>query len=433
MKKEILLMVFALSSLTATKAQDNTTTDAEVDQYNKWSFEVNVGQSKGIKPYTEGYYANNPNKFMGGFAVNHFSGGVRYMFSPKFGLKVDFGYDKLEDLSNSGSLDFEMRQMRLGFQGVINAARLFDIQDKLGNFSLLFHGGFQVAQNAPQKGPFEGHDEYNGGLMFGFTPEFRITKNLAVNLDFTINSNVRQHYNWDGQNYSDSNNNLAGSLYTTSLGFSFSFGSEKIHGDWAVFEDKKAAELAALEKRVGEIEDNLVDSDKDGVPDYLDTEPNSIAGVAVDSRGRMVDLNNNGIPDELERYLEQTYSTKESSTEREVIKRLINEGYITTYFDTNKTKPTNVSTEGIDFMLTYLRNNPDASIDIIGNADEIGKNTYNDKLALERANSVKAILVKAGIEESRLNVISKGEDTSVDPASEGARKLVRRVVFKVRE
>lgn len=431
MKKEILLTVFALSSL-AVSAQEPPTETA-TDEYNKWSFEINVGQSKGIKPYTEGYYANNPKKFIGSFAVNHFSGGVRYMFSPKFGLKADFAYDRLEDLKNSGSLDFEMRHLRFGIQGVVNAARLLDIQDKLGKFSLLFHGGFQVSQNAPQKGHFVGHDEYNAGLMFGFTPEFRVTKNLAVNLDFTINSNVRQHYNWDGQSYSDSNNNLTGSLYTTSLGLSFSFGSEKIHGDWAVFKDKKLAELAALEKRVGEIEDNLVDSDKDGVPDYLDIEPNSIAGVAVDSKGRMVDLNNNGIPDELERYLEKTYITKESSSEKEVVKRLINEGYITTYFDTNKTKPTNVSTEGIDFMLTYLRNNPNASIDIIGNADEIGKSDYNEKLALERAKSVKAILMKAGIEESRLNVVSKGEDTSVDPASEGARKLVRRVVFKVKE
>jgi OOP family OmpA-OmpF porin len=55
----------------------------------------------------------------------------------------------------------------------------------------------------------------------------------------------------------------------------------------------------------------------------------------------------------------------------------------------NKSTPTNVSTEGIDFILTYLRNNPSASVDIIGHADELGRSEYNDKLSTARANSVK--------------------------------------------
>lgn len=83
-------------------------------------------------------------------------------------------------------------------------------------------------------------------------------------------------------------------------------------------------------------------------------------------------------------------------------------------------------------MLTYLRNNPSESVQIIGHADEIGKATYNTKLALQRANNVKNILIKAGIAEGRMTTISAGEDAYVDPASFGARKLVRRVTFKVK-
>ena len=109
-----------------------------------------------------------------------------------------------------------MQHIRFGVQGVVNAARLFDIQEPLGRFGFLFHGGIQVAQMTPQMGINKDRDEWNGGIMFGFTPEFRITKNLAMNADFTMNSNVRQHFNWDGA-YSDTNNNLAGSLYTISL------------------------------------------------------------------------------------------------------------------------------------------------------------------------------------------------------------------------
>src|SRR5690606_10297827 len=176
--------------------------------------------------------------------------------------------------------------------------------------------------------------------------------------------------------------------------------------------------------------------------DYLDLEPNSTPGIAVDTKGRTIDRNGNGVPDELEGYLESKYGadaiksalvgdgSKDSNT---LIKELINEGYVTTYFDFDKDQPTNVSTHGIDFIRTYLLNNPSASVDIFGHADEIGNAEYNYDLANRRAQNVKNILVKAGISEDRLNVVSKGEDNSVEPSSAGARKLVRRVTFQIRQ
>jgi OOP family OmpA-OmpF porin len=115
-----------------------------------------------------------------------------------------------------------------------------------------------------------------------------------------------------------------------------------------------------------------------------------------------------------------------------LIKSLINGGYVATYFDFDKSTPTNVSTEGIDFILTYLRNNPSASVDIIGHADELGRSAYNDKLSNARAAKVQSILIKANISSSRLNVIAAGEDSSVDKDSELARKLVRKVTFRVK-
>jgi OOP family OmpA-OmpF porin len=47
---------------------------------------------------------------------------------------------------------------------------------------------------------------------------------------------------------------------------------------------------------------------------------------------------------------------------------------VATYFDFDKSTPSNVSTTGIDFVLTYLRNNR-ASVDIIGHADELGRSS----------------------------------------------------------
>ncbi|MGK4566611.1 OmpA family protein [Flavobacterium sp. 3HN19-14] len=196
-----------------------------------------------------------------------------------------------------------------------------------------------------------------------------------------------------------------------------------------------------MKQRVGDLEVATADTDKDGVMDSLDQEPNSSpTGVAVDSHGRVIDKNGNGVPDELESYFDKKYGEAKPGSNNnttnvsnnELIKNLINEGYVTTYFDYNKSTPTNVSTEGIDFILTYLRNNPTASVDIIGHADELGKSAYNENLSNKRANAVKAILMKAKIDASRLNVVAGGEDASVAKESAGARKLVRRVTFRVK-
>jgi OOP family OmpA-OmpF porin len=190
----------------------------------------------------------------------------------------------------------------------------------------------------------------------------------------------------------------------------------------------------------------LNDTDKDGVADYLDRENNSIAGVTVDSRGIMVDMNKNGVPDELEKYFDQRYGNLNGTgsaitTEggevikpkksTDFIKKSINDGYVSVFYDTNKTKPSSLSVDNINYILIYMKNNPSANLEIIGHADEVGDSKSNDKLAYKRAVEVKNILLKSGIEEERLIISSNGEDNSVDVNSSFTRSLVRRVTFKI--
>jgi OOP family OmpA-OmpF porin len=351
----------------------------------------------------------------------------------------------LKNKPGTTSLPFEMKTYSLGVQGVINANRLLGLEKQFGRFGMLLHGGFQVSQMSPNTedelnpaNPADvvryhnsGLKEYNIGLMYGFSPQYRIYNRISLIGDISIVNSFRQHFAWDGA-YSDSKNNLSGQLVTMSLGLTYSIGKDKIHGDWALVQDKKMEQIESMKKRVEDIETLMGDMDKDGVADYLDQENNSVAGVAVDTRGKMVDINKNGVPDELERYIEnnqkEVYNTQNANT----IIQLINEGYICAYFETKKVNPTDISSPGIDFIRTFLKNNRKASVEIFGHADEIGSNESNISLAEGRASAVKAILIKAGIEESRIKVISKGEDPSVQVDSEGARKLVRRVTFKVK-
>jgi OOP family OmpA-OmpF porin len=61
----------------------------------------------------------------------------------------------------------------------------------------------------------------------------------------------------------------------------------------------------AINARFMAIENKMLDSDKDGVADYLDEEQNTPAGAMVDTKGRSIDKNNNNVPDETEAFIKK--------------------------------------------------------------------------------------------------------------------------------
>lgn len=429
MKKVILTLVFtlALSTLSA----QNDSIQKKSDDFNKWSVELSGGINKPQRPFTPGYYTEILSPYTADF-------GVRYMFNNKFGLKTDFGFNNFTN--GDGSAKFDSQYYRVNLQAVANLGRIMNFETWTKSIGLLAHGGFGLSF-LERKEPSYVKDRM-GNFMIGLTGQIKLSERVALTGDFSAITNAKQSVSFDGETPNDIRG-FNGSLFTGTVGLTIYLGKKAKHADWVIDNDDR---FNAIDKRFMAIENKMLDSDKDGVADYLDEEPNTPAGTMVDSKGKSVDKNNNGVPDETEAYVLKNYS-KNGSTDgnnsnsttnnpllsnNELITSLINGGYVAVYFDFNKSKPTNVSTEGIDFMLTYLRNNPSASIDIYGHADEIGRTAYNDKLSNARANSVKTTLIKANIVASRLNVIAAGEDNSVDVDSENARKLVRRVTFRVK-
>lgn len=446
--KKSLLLISLLSFASIFSQTEESSDEQQSSGFNRWTIEANAGQSVGLNPYTEGYSSSEPGKVFN-FDFNNFGLGARYMISPKFGIKADVNYDLFKNAEDSKK--FEVEQYRVGLQGVINASRLLGIEENLRRFGLLIHGGANFIMLSPKldtgydNGLYSnaGLTEKKFGIMIGVSPQFRVTNKMAINLDLTSVNNYRQHLAWDGH-FADSSNNLFGQMINLTFGINYSLGPNEVHGDWAMIEDKKLEEITELDNRINDLETLMNDTDKDGVPDYLDVENNSIAGVAVDTKGRMIDVNKNGVPDELEKLVTMTTSkdgvdgvSAEAKTANainaQMVDKLINDGYVTAYFEFDQTDPTEASTEGIDFILTYMRNNPDAIIEIHGNADEVGNSEYNNKLADNRAANVKKVLIDAGIKANRLVLISKGEDKSVNPNSALARRLVRKVSFKIKK
>lgn len=419
MKKILLVLVFALA-LNTISAQNETVEKKAID-FNQWSFELAGGFNKPQRPLTAGYST----AIVSPYTVDL---GVRYMFNNKFGLKADFGYNSLT--GNDESIDFDTKYYRADLQGVANLGRIMNFENWTNTFGLLGHAGFGLSF-LERKDPTYVKDRM-GNFMVGVTGQIKLSNRIALTGDFTTITNAKQNVAFDGA----SNNEIRGfngSLFTGTVGLTVYLGKNAKHADWTIDNEDK---FDAIDQRFMAIENKMLDTDKDGVADYLDEEANTPAGAMVDTKGRSIDKNNNNVPDETEAYILKNYgSTTNNSpllTNNELITSLINGGYVAVYFDFNKSIPTNVSTEGTDFMLTYLRNNPTASIDIVGHADEVGRSAYNDKLSNARATNVKNTLVKANIDASRLNVVAAGEDTSVDIDSENARRLVRRVTFRVK-
>lgn len=70
-------------------------------------------------------------------------------------------------------------------------------------------------------------------------------------------------------------------------------------------------------------------------------------------------------------------------------------------------------------------------IKLVGHTDPRGTAEYNDKLGLERAEKVKAYLVKHGVEEARVQVESAGEKEASDAPEQWPKD--RRVQIKLAE
>lgn len=100
------------------------------------------------------------------------------------------------------------------------------------------------------------------------------------------------------------------------------------------------------------------------------------------------------------------------------------------YFDTGKSK---VKPEGypiIDQIVTYLNQNPKTRIVVEGHTDNTGNDSKNQILSENRAKSIKAELVKRGIDETRLETKGYGSSKPIgDNKTKEGRTQNRRVTI----
>ena len=129
-------------------------------------------------------------------------------------------------------------------------------------------------------------------LLFGF--KRKVTKNIdiGVEFDYFIGSNEDIDISNIPSTLPDGNG-----YFMFNLSYNITTKNKPNHLDWSNPIDKIYRDLKDAKDQADAMK---VDTDKDGIPDYLDQEPNTPEGYKVDNKGVTLDSDEDGIPDSID-------------------------------------------------------------------------------------------------------------------------------------
>jgi len=436
MKKLILSILLSSSLAFAAKAQEA----ANAQEFNKWSIEASAGFNKAMAPFSAGFISPTLN-------LGHSDLGVRYMFNEKFGAKLDYGFGSFQELKDTKA--FDTKYFRLNLQGVANVGRIMNFETFSNKLGMLFHMGGGIGVVNPELNRFNDFNDKVYTMIFGLTPQIKLSEKVALVGDISTILNGRQTITFDGSTAilpstmanAATNNGFYGpnaNWWTGTLGLNIYLGKATQHADWFIAANNYATK-EELATQINGIKDMLKDSDGDGVPDYLDKEPSTPAGARVSPSGATLDSDGDGTPDHLDKCPFQPGAAASNGCPVEVsrdevdyLRKAINDGYVNVYYAFDSAKPLGYSISSVQYISNFMKRNPGISVEVKGYADELGEEDYNIKLSESRAKAVYDLLIASGIDASRLSYKGYGEDTSVDKTSADARQMSRRASFVVK-
>jgi len=436
MKNLTLLLIF-ISTLAFSQEENDKKTNHDFDNYNQWFIEFGVGANKAGRTLTN---ISEPALGISEFANTstisglHADLALRYMFNDKFGLRLKGGFNDITEDEDDSTIDFNSTYIQSSLEAVLNMGSILDFQNWTQRFNLQFYGGFGVGLLTTD---FDDSDDYTASAVLGFSPMYKISDKVTLKMDFMGIANATQQLNWDGFTQTNNTNAVDGLMLNASIGLNISLGKAEKSIDWYHLDNSEESELVSLREEIDELKDNLSDTDRDGVPDYLDQEPNTVNGVAVNTKGIAVDQNENGIPDELESELDKSYATKSElkksqSSAQNAFKSLVEDGYVNVYFGFDKVYPEAASINDINSVINFLKQNPNENIQLVGYTDSVGDEAYNKQLSEKRSKYIKDILISAGIAESRIESIGSGVNPNIESDSDYSRRLARKVKIRLK-
>lgn len=227
-------MYFRLTLLLVLSALVWTPSSAQaLKDYNRFSAEISGGLHIPLSPTDDiktGDYI--------GFQQFHV--GVRYMLSPKFGLKVFFATNKFdggergEAVMGGGAvetIDYHNTFTRVGVEGVANLGDLLNLNPRfLDKNGILIHAGAGLTFSSPASRP--GRVDRMGIIVAGITPQRKLSERFTVFADLTYVANLKQHYSYRGLKINEDLTAVVGGFASVSFGLTYYLGGNKEHADW---------------------------------------------------------------------------------------------------------------------------------------------------------------------------------------------------------
>ena len=105
----------------------------------------------------------------------------------------------------------------------------------------------------------------------------------------------------------------------------------------------------------------------------------------------------------------------------------------TLYFVEGKDEFTDESKQVVERILSEIARRPVPDVLVVGHTDAVGNDAFNDALGLQRAETVRAALIRLGVPATDVRAVSRGKRELAVPTPDGvAEPLNRRVEIVVR-
>jgi len=443
----------------------STLATAQNSAFNKMSVDVCFGMSKTFKPTRENYRP--------GFNLPHLNLGFRYMMNNKFGLKLDFAFDRITNQKDApAQYEFTSNLISTSILAYANWGNILDVADWSKKLTMLGYGGPGFTFHKVDKGM-----DKMLNLKMGVTPMYKVSEKLAIFGDASMTFYAMGHWYIDGigarndvtlASAGTSVSGIDGYTGALSLGAMIYLGSAASHADWMPNQRGNGEELEALKAKIAKAEKDMMDDDRDGVPNYLDQEPGTAEGANVDTKGRTVtvekvvdmdgdgvlDVNDfcptmkgsasaNGCPDGdgdgVYDFVDKCPKAAGLAVDngcpvvKNDVKVLMTKAMKGVQFDNGKATITKKSLPILDEVAKAMLANPAYNLDIKGHTDNAGDPAKNLKLSDDRAKAVKAYLMGKGVAESRMTATGYGDTMPVaSNATPKGKAANRRVEFLIK-